>query len=165
MAWSSSEIFTNFMIDVLSNTTAMDLSATPDTFNANLYDTSCTPVQDAASASTAYNAGAWATGKLTDTGSSAPAGWPTVGRPLVSPAITISGANVLYFDATDTVSANAVTTITAAFGTLIYDDTVAAPVADQGVCYLYFGGTQTVTLGTLTLVWAAPPSGLFALTL
>ena len=162
MAWTTSEIFSAFITDSLAKTTLMDINA--DTINASLNDTTCTPVQDAASASTAYNTGAWATGKLTDTGSSAPAGWPTVGRPLVTPAITFA-ANVVTFDAVDTVSANAVTTVTAAFGTLIYSDTIAAPVAKQGICYLYFGGTQTVTLGTLTLVWAAPPDGLFKLTL
>jgi hypothetical protein len=162
VAWSTSEIFSAFITDSLAKTTLMDINA--DTINTSLNDTDCTPVQDAASASTAYNAGAWATGKLTDTGSSAPAGWPTVGRPLVTPAVTFA-TNVVTFDAVDTVSANAVTTITAAFGTLIYSDTIATPVAKQGICYLYFGGTQTVTLGTLTLVWAAPPDGLFKLTL
>lgn len=162
MAWSTSEIFSAFITDSLAKTTLMDINA--DTINAALYDTTITPDQTVTSANSAYNAGVWAGGKLTDTGSSAPAGWPTVGRPLVTPAITFA-TNVVTFDAVDTVSANAVTTITAAFGTLIYSDTIAAPVADQGICYLYFGGTQTVTLGTLTLVWAAPPAGLFALTL
>jgi hypothetical protein len=164
MAWASSKIFSAFITDALAKTTLMDIGASGDTMNMGLLDNTCTPDQTAASASTAYNAGAWATGKLTDTGTSAPAGWPTVGRPLVTPTVAF-GTNVVTFDAVDTVSANAVTTITAAFGTLCYSDTIASPVAKQGICYLYFGGTQTVTLGTLTLVYAAPPDGLFKLTL
>lgn len=138
----------------------MDINA--DTMNAALFDTSVTPDQTVASASSAYGVGVWAAGHLTDTGTSAPVGWPTVGRPLVTPACTFA-TNVVTFDAVDTVSANAVTTIAAAFGTLIYSDTIATPVAKQGICYLYFGGTQSVTLGTLTLVWAG--TGLAAITL
>lgn len=162
MAWSASKIFSSFITDSLAKTTLMDINA--DTMNAALYDTTVTPDQTVTSANSAYNAGVWASGHLTDTGTSAPAGWPTVGRPLVTPTCTF-GTNVVTFDAVDTVSANAVTTITAAFGTQIYSDTITTPVIDQGICYLYFGGTQSVTLGTLTLVWAAPPEGLFKLTL
>jgi hypothetical protein len=162
VAWTASKIFTSFITDSLAKTTLMDIDS--DTMNAALFDTSVTPDQTVASASSAYGAGVWNAGHLTDTGTSAPAGWPTVGRPLVTPSATFS-TNVFTFDAVDTVSANAVTTITAAFGTLIYSDTIASPVVDQGICYLYFGGTQTVTLGTLTLVYAAPPDGLFKLTL
>jgi hypothetical protein len=162
VAWSTSEIFSAFITDSLAKTTLIDINA--DTMNVGLHGTSCTPVQDAASAATAYNTGAWATDKLTDTGTGAPAGWPTVGRPLVTPALTFA-TNVVTFDAVDTVSGSTTTTITAAFGCLVYSDTITTPVADQGICYLYFGGTQSVTLGTLTLVWAAPPDGLFKLTL
>jgi len=162
VAWSNSKIFSAFITDSLAKTTLMDINA--DTINMGLLDTNCTPVQDAASGSTAYNAGAWATGKLTDTGTGAPTGWPTVGRPLVTPTCTF-GTNVVTFDAVDTVSGTTTTTITAAFGALCYSDMIATPVAKQGICYLYFGGTQTVTLGTLTLVYATPPDGLFKLTL
>ncbi|MFZ0324744.1 MAG: hypothetical protein WAN48_11505 [Actinomycetes bacterium] len=160
MAWSASKIFSSFVTDSFAKTSLMDINS--DTINAALYDTSVTPDQTVASASSAYNAGVWAAGHLTDTGTSAPAGWPTVGRPLVTPTCTFA-SNVVTFDAVDTVSANAVTTIAAAFGTLIYSDTIASPVAKQGICYLYFGGTQSVTLGTLTLVWAG--AGLAAVTL
>jgi len=162
VGWTNSKIFSQFIADSLAKTTLIDLNA--DTINVNLYDTSCTPVQDASAVNTAYNAGAWATGKLTDTGTGNPAGWPTIGRPLVTPTVTVS-TNLVYMDAVDTVSGTTTTTITAAFGCLVYSDTIASPVAKQGVCYLYFGGTQTVTLGTLTLVYAAPTDGLFKLTL
>jgi hypothetical protein len=45
----------------------------------------------------------------------------------------------------------------------VYDDTIAAPVANQGWSYNYFGGTNSVTDGTLTIQWNA--SGIFTLTL
>ena len=50
-------------------------------------------------------------------------------------------------------SANDVTTLAATSGCLLYDDTIAAPVADQGISFHYFGGSQTVTLGRFTIVW------------
>ena len=162
MAWSASKIFSSFITDSLAKTTLMDINS--DTINVNLYDTSPTPDQTVASSAACYGGGVWTGGRLTDTGTGNPAGWPTIGRPLVTPACTF-GTNVVTFDAVDTVSGTATTTITAAFGCLVYSDTITTPVADQGICYLYFGGTQTVTLGTLTLVYATPPDGLFKLTL
>ena len=54
-------------------------------------------------------------------------------------------------------------TLASVFGCLVYDDTIAAPVGDQGLCYNYFGGTNSVTDGTFTIVWNA--SGILALTL
>lgn len=150
MAWTDSRWFGAVLTDVLAKTAQLDLNA--DTINVSLNGTGVTPDKNAASASTAYNTGTWASDKLTDTGSSAPAGWPTVGRPLVTPTLTFS-AGTVTFDAVDTASANAVTTITAAYGCLVYSDTIASPVADQGICFNYFGGTQSVTLGTFTIVW------------
>ena len=50
-----------------------------------------------------------------------------------------------------------------AFGCLVYDDTLATPVVDQGVSYHYFGGSQSVTAGTFTIVWNT--SGIYALNL
>jgi hypothetical protein len=161
MAWSASKIFTAYLTDVLNNTTAMDLN-TDALLEVALFNNSATPDQTVASASTAYGVGVWAANGVTDTGSSAPAGWPSLGRPLTAVTSTFS-TNVYTFDAADTVSANAVTTLAAVFGCLVYDHSIAAPVADQGICYNYFGGTNSVTLGTFTVVWNA--SGIFALTL
>lgn len=161
MAWASSKIFSAYIHDVLTNLTAMDLD-TDAIFNAALFDNSITPSQTVSAANSAYAAGVWASGGIVDTGTSAPAGWPAVGRPLV-PTVTAATVATFVFDSADTVSANATTTLAATFGTLIYDDTITTPVADQGVCYNYFGGSNSVTLGTFTIVWNA--SGIFALTL
>jgi len=141
--------------DSLNRTNAFELVA--DNFKAALFDNTITPSQTVASASTAYGAGVWASGGVVDA-----TGWPAVGRQLLT--VTSSFAsNVYTFDAADTVSANSATTLTNAYGCLIYDDTLASVVIDQGICYNYFGGANSVTSGTFTVVWNA--SGIFALTL
>lgn len=155
MAWSASKIFSSAVTDALNNTAALDLNS--DTFKVALFDNSITPSQTVASASSAYGAGVWASGGVSDA-----TGWPAVGRDLASVTSGFS-SNVFTFDAADTVSANSSTTLTNAYGCLVYDDTLAAPVADQGLCFNYFGGANSVTSGTFTVVWNA--SGIFALTL
>lgn len=155
MAWTNSKIFSAFPTDSFNSTASFNLDG--DNIKAALFDNSITPSQTAASASTAYGAGQWASGGVSDA-----TGWPAVGRQLQSVTSGFS-SNVYTFDAADTVSANSTTTLTNAYGALIYNDTLAAPVADQGVCYNYFGGANSVTNGTFTVVWHG--SGIFALTL
>lgn len=156
MAWANSKIFMAFVEDVLENTTAMDLN-TDALLEVALFDNSITPSQTVASAASAYGAGVWASGGVFDA-----SGWPAVGRPLASVTSGFA-SNVYTFDAADTASANSTTTLTNAFGALVYDKSIATPVADQGICFSYFGGGQSVTAGTFTVVWSA--SGIFALTL
>ncbi len=155
MAWSASKIFTATITDALNNTTALAVGA--DALKAALFDNTITPSQTVASASTAYGAGVWAAGGVSDSPS-----WPAVGRPLASVTSTFS-TNVYTFDAADTVSADATTDLTNVYGCLVYDDTLTTPVADQGICYNYFGGANSVVNGTFTVVWNA--SGILALTL
>lgn len=151
MAWTNSKIFMAFVEDALENTAALDLDS--DTHKAALFDNTITPSQTVATASTVYGAGVWASGGVLDA-----SGWPAVGRNLASVTSGFS-ANVYTFDAADTVSANATTTLTNAYGALVYDDTTG----DQGICFNYFGGANSVTSGTFTVVWNT--SGIFALTL
>jgi hypothetical protein len=161
MAWSNSKIFRPFLGDALANTAAFDLSGSGvDTFKVALYPTGVTPNQDVTAANSAYGAGVW-TGEVIDT--TGGTSWPTGGRPLVTPAIDVSVANTVFWDAADTASADSTADIAAVFGCLVYDDTLTTPVADQGVCYNYFGGTQTVTNGTFTIVWHA--NGIFRFTI
>lgn len=155
MAWSNSKIFSSFITDALNNTAALDLNA--DSFKAALFDNTITPSQTVASASTAYGAGVWATGGVSDA-----SGWPAAGIALTGVASGFS-SNVYTFDATDTPSANSTTTLTNAYGVLIYDDTLATPVVDQGVCFNYLGGANSVVAGTFTVVWNA--SGIMAVTM
>lgn len=153
MAWSASKIFSATITDWINNTSAIDGNA--DTFKAALFDNTITPSQTVASASTAYGAGVWASGEQTN------GGWSAGGLALASVASGFS-SNVFTFDAADLANGSAAT-LSGAYGCLVYDDTIAAPVADQGICYNYFGGAASVTSGTLTIVWNA--SGIFALTL
>lgn len=155
MAWASSKIFSALITDMFNNVAAIDVDT--DTIKAALFDNTITPSQTVASASTAYAAGVWASGGVSDA-----SGWPAAGRQLLSPTSTFA-SNVYTFDAADTVSANATTTLAAVFGALIYEDTLTTPVADQGICYLYFGGTNSVTSGTFTVVYNA--AGLVTITL
>lgn len=151
MAWSASKIFMAAIEDALENTAALDLNL--DTFKTALFDNTITPSQTVATASSLYGAGVWASGGVFDA-----SGWPAVGRDLASVTSAFS-SNVYTFDAADTVSANATTTLTNAYGTLIYDDTTG----DQGICFNYFGGANSITSGTFTIAWNA--SGIFYLTL
>lgn len=155
MAWSNSKWFYQSVLDALGNTTAIDLDA--DVPKEALFDNTITPDATVSAANTAYGAGVWASGGVSDA-----SGWPAAGRVLVSPTWTKS-SNVLTYDANDTVSANSTTTLTNAYGTLNYDDTLAAVVIDQGLSFNYFGGANSVTSGTFTIVWNT--SGIMALTL
>ena len=147
MAWSNSKIFMATIEDIFENTTAMDLNS--DTFKAALFNNTITPSQTVTSANTAYGAGVWASGGVSDAVS-----WPAVGVNLASVASSFS-SNVYTFDAADTSSNDSTTDLTDVYGTLVYDDTIAAPVADQGLCYVYLGGANSVVNGTFTIVWSA----------
>lgn len=155
MAWSNSKIFSAFVTDAINDTASFNLDG--DALKAALFDNTITPSQTVTSANTAYGAGVWASGGVLDA-----SGWPAVGRPLAGVASGFS-SNVYTFDANDTASANSTTTLTNAYGALVYNDTLASPVVDQGICYNYLGGANSVVSGTFTIVWHT--SGIFALTL
>lgn len=153
MGWTNSKIFQQFTADQMNATALFDLDG--HNIKAALFDGTITPSQTVAASATAYAGGVWASGGVVDA-----SGWPAVGRQLLS--VTSTSATGTYtFDAADTVSANSTTTLTNANGTLIYDDTLTTPVADQGICYNYFGGANSVTSGTFTIVWNA--SGIFTI--
>jgi hypothetical protein len=161
MAWSASKIFSQTITDLLNTTAVMDFGATPDTYKVALFDNTVTPDGTVSAANSAYGAGVWASGGVSDA-----SGWPAVGRDLVviSSGFVAKASNVVTMDAVDTASADSHTTLANVYGCLVYDDTIASPVADQGVCFNYFGGgANSVSEGTFTIVWNA--SGLWALTL
>jgi len=157
MAWANSKIFSALVTDLMNNTTAIDLN-TDASLKVALYDNDITPDQTVTSANTAYNVGQWVT---TGNEVSDGAEWAVGGVALASVTSTFT-TNVYTFDAANTASGSSATLL-AVFGCLVYDDTIATPVADQGLCYNYFGGTNSVTDGTFTVIWNA--SGIFALTL
>lgn len=156
---TSSKIFTAFVRDVMGNVSALDLDA--DTIKVTLYGNSGTPDQTVASASTAYNAGQWTSTNEVINTNGAPAGqWTTGGISLASVTSTFA-TNVYTFDAADK-AGSASDTITNAYGCLVFDDTIASPVAKQGICYLAFGGANSVTAGTFTISFNA--SGIMQVT-
>ena len=156
MAWTASKVFMAYIEDIIENTTAMDLN-TDASIKVALYDNDITPDSTVTSANTAYNVGQWVT---TGNEVSDGAEWAVGGVALTS--VTSSFASTTYtFDAANTASGSSATLL-AVFGCLVYDDTIATPVADQGICYNYFGGTNSVTDGTFTVVWHG--SGIFTAT-
>ncbi len=156
MSWSASKIYAQTVLDSLANAAALDLSGgSVDTFKAALFDNTITPDNTVSASNSAFGAGVWASGEVFD-GSN----WHTGGEALVSPALSLATATV-KFDATDTASATSTATLASVYGCLVYDDTIASPVADQGICFNYFGGSNAVTSGTFTIVWNA--SGIFTI--
>ena len=155
--WTNSKVFSAFVTDAFNKAKGWNLGS--DTIEAALFDNSITPDQTVASASTAYGAGVWASGGVSDA-----SGWPALGRPLQSLSSGFTSATY-KFSAASTVSANNTTTLSGTYGCLIYDHTTTSPagVTDQGICFNYFGGSNSVTSGTFTIVWNA--SGIFTVAL
>jgi hypothetical protein len=160
MAWANSKIFDAFVLDVLENTAAFDLGGTPDTFKVALFDNDITPSNTVSAANSAFGAGQWvsAGNEVFEAGQ-----WATGGVALTTPDMSIPTGATIMFDAADTASGSAAD-LANVYGCLVYDDTLATPVADQGVCYNYFGGANSVVNGTFTVVWAAPNAGIFSFT-
>ncbi len=157
MAWSNSKVFRAFMGDQLAGTALFDLNS--HTIRVALYDNDITPSQDVTAANTAYNAGVWvSTGnEVFDVGE-----WAQGGVALGTPTISTSVAATVRFTANNAASASGAT-LSNVWGVLVYDDTLASPVANQGICYNYLGSANSVTAGVLTIVWNS--SGIFQINL
>ena len=153
MAWTNSKLFRQYLADIIDNVTAMDWP-TDASVKAALYNNSITPDNDVTAANSAYNVGQWANTNEVIDSSGGGTDWPAGGVNLASRTINVGTADVVFLDANDTAS-GATADISGAFGCLVYDDTIASPVADQGFCYNYFGGSNSVTNGTFTIVWHA----------
>lgn len=148
---SSSKIFSAFVHDSTTKTGNASLSSA--TVKAALYNDTITPNQLVTAANSAYGGGVWAAGSGGNVQDAS--GWPYVGRPLAwgsATKLTTYADATLKYDADDTVSANATTSVTC-YGCLVYDD-AATTATDQAFCYISFGGSaQTVSSGTFTIVW------------
>jgi hypothetical protein len=154
VAWSNSKLFRQYLADVIENTTAIDWSGDAS-IKAALYDNDITPDNDVSAANSAYNAGQWViTGNEVIDSTGGGTDWPAGGVNLASRTVNVGSADVVFLDANDTASGTTAD-IAGAYGCLVYADTIAAPVADQGICYNYFGGSNSVTNGTFTIVWSA----------
>jgi hypothetical protein len=154
---ATSKIFSAYLHDVLTNLTAMDLD-TDALIEVALFNDNITPSQTVTAANSAYGAGVWtggATPNIVDTGTGGPAGWPYLGLPLASKAVSAATAATFTFGAANLASTSGTTTLTDARGCLAYDKTISTPVDLQGIAYLSFNGSNTCTLGTFTIVWAS----------
>ena len=147
MAWSNSKIFRSMLADALGNVAAFDLDA--DSLKVALYDNDITPDANVTAANTAYNAGQWASA-LNEVFEAIT--WPQGGVALTGQVLNSATSDVIFLDANDTASGSGAD-LANVFGCLVYDDTLAAPVADQGVSFNYFGGGNSVVNGTFTVVW------------
>lgn len=160
MAWSNSKVFAKTILDILSNTTAIDLNS--DGFLLALYGNTITPDNTVTTAALAsYNGAAsqWVTGgELSDS-----TNWDAGGEPLTSVTFAQSSA-VLTFDAADTAQGGATCTLTNVYGGLVYDSTVTTPADNQALCYNYFGGANSVSGGTFTVVHSASGIATFTYT-
>lgn len=148
MAFTNSKFGRQTLADIIGNTTAMDWDA--DTTKAALFGNGITPAENVVASQFAYNGGVWTTGaELTSSGQ-----WAAGGVALGSKTVDVSTNGVVMLDAADTASGSAAT-LSGVYGTLVYDDTIASPVADQAWCFNYLGGSNSVTSGTFTIIWAA----------
>jgi hypothetical protein len=157
MAFTASAIFQQAMINPLlgrcwttaAPTSYANLSA--DTISVALFGNTGTPSKSVSIANSCYAVDQWVVGNETNGG----ANWPAGGINLANKTFTIdTGSSSVCFHADNLAGAGNVT-VTAAFGCLVYDNTITgAGTADQGLCYNYFGGSQSVTAGTFTIIWA-----------
>lgn len=151
MAWSTSNISAAMVSNLFAPAAA--ISYTADSVLVALYNNSVTPNKNDTLANNAYAAGTWAGNELTSAGQ-----WAAGGVALASKTNTF-GAGTAQISAANTASGNAAT-LTAVFGCLVYDNTLAAKNA---FCWNYFGGSQSVTAGTFTVVWSG--SGILQFTI
>jgi len=154
MAWTNSKVFEEWIIGPMLQAAGTGYGGLDtDTVNAALFDDTIAPDNDAAVASTGFNTGVWLATEPPQQFDAA--GWADGGLALASKTFTTPGTDSVRFDAADRAS-TANVTITAAVGTLIYDNTITAgTVAKQGVCYLWFGGPASVTVGSFTIQFNA----------
>jgi hypothetical protein len=162
MAWTDSRMFRAFPEALLDNSMTGYNGLEADVIKAALFNNSVTPDRDAAAASTGYNTGTWTSGNAVSD-SDGSSDWPAAGIQLDDSAtgVTTAAGGIIQYDAADTTHSNTVT-ISNAYGCLVYNDDLTAPVADMGISFHYFGGAQSVTTGTFTIVWHA--NGLFRIT-
>jgi hypothetical protein len=157
MSWTNSKVFRQMLADKLANTTAMSL--TSDTIKGALFNDSITPDNDVSAANSAYDVGQWV--KTTNEMYQA-VQWPQGGQALTTKVLDVGTADAMMFDADD-LSSGSDCTLSTVYGVLVYDSSVATPVASQGVCYNYLGGSNSVSSGTFTVRWST--NGIFRITL
>lgn len=147
MALSASGLFVPSIINIFTNTVAVDLSSETN-IKLALLNNSATP-----DFSTHDYWGDLSANEVTGTN------WSAGGVALTTTSLTASSGTLL-FDA-DNVSV-ASTTLSNVYGAVIYDDSVTTPTADAMICLVYFGGTAyNTTAGTFAITWSTSPNCIF----
>jgi hypothetical protein len=154
-AWAASNWFQQLLQDVFGQTTAINLLT--HTANCALYNNTTTPDRTVSAANSAYNAGQWVVAnEVSQSGQ-----WAAGGVAIPSFVESLPSAGTWKIAGSNPASGSAAT-LANVYGCLVYDATIATPVAKQGLCFNYFGGVQSVTGGTFTVVWNA--SGIATIT-
>jgi hypothetical protein len=166
MAWTDSRIFREWIACSLGPadgfTGRWDPTAGPGLvtgdYRVALFDDTVTPDETVLLPGTAYGAGVWAGGEVTDT--SGNGNWPAGGTPLLNVTYADAGQAVVFTADPAGGPTVGVVTIDGAEGDLLYftdASGVAAGgtplLADQGAAFHSFGGPQSVTAGFFTVRW------------
>jgi hypothetical protein len=156
MAFGTSGIFGQTILDILAGTTLIDLNrvtAATD-FKGAFFNNTGTPDYSASAANSAYGAGAWVVGNE-KTGTNWAAKGADLGNGTTLPALSLETGVVVCFDAADV--SVATVTITDVYGMLVFADYITTPVADQALCAVAFAGApHAATAGLVTVTWPAP---------
>lgn len=162
MAWAASHMFRQWIADCLTRTQT-SLNFATDVPKAALYGNTITPDENATAVLSAYNAtsSAWLTaGEVYQAGQWAQGG---VALGSTTGVTNFTGtADAVWYGAANTASGSTCT-LANVYGDLVYDSTLTAPVANQGIAFHYYGGSQSVTAGTFTIFWNT--SGVWRITI
>lgn len=144
MAWSVSFIASATLRDALKNAIALNIAGTsPDTLNVALFNNTITPSPDTDPMS--YAVAPWNANEVSGTG------WSAGGVALTSVTNTLITSVGIMIDAADV--SQSTTTLTNAFGCLVYDNTLSPKAA---IIAIYFGGTgYSTSAGTFAITWDA----------
>lgn len=158
---ANSKIFRQWIADSLAPTASfVGKWNSTDVYKCALFGNTGTPDNTVTAALSAFGSGQWIVGnEITDA-----TNWVSGGRAVTgtgSGGGFTSTSNLITFDGTDTAGGGNVT-LAAVYGDLLYDSSLATPVANQGAAYHSYGGVQQVTAGTFTVIWNA--AGLMQLT-
>lgn len=145
---TNSRCFAVFLLDTLTQVASHIMDLGTDTFYCALFGNTGTPDATVAVANSEYAAGQWVVGnEITSAGQWA-AGGVTMGVPTCAQATSV----VTFGGSQANTSSSAGATLTAVYGCLVYDHTLAT---HDGLCFLAFGGSNTVTSGTFSVVYNA----------
>ena len=152
MAFNTSFVATSMLLDVLTNGHSWNINNS-DTTYISLWGNSGTPTPDTALATQAYGSGQWVSASYEVYGT----GWAAGGVTLSSTALvnhTGVGGDLNY--SAGNVS-QAGTTLSGAYGCMIYDHTVNSG-ANYVICAIQFGGAYSTTAGTFAITWGTANS-------